>query len=71
MQALSNSSQLDDILDTLKKLSKEEKEIIWAFLEAELKEDEVSDKEAIYQVSEKSLGKDWQKEEENEAWKDL
>lgn len=71
MQALSNSSQLDDILDTLKKLSKEEKEIIWAFLEAELKEDEVSDKKAIYQVSEKSLGKDWQKEEENEAWKDL
>jgi hypothetical protein len=40
-------------------------------LEADQKKDEVSDSKSIYIASEKSLAKDWLKEEENEAWKDL
>lgn len=71
MNTLSIKIQIDDLLDFLKKLSKDEKEIIWAFLEAELKKDEVSDSKTIYLASEKSLAKDWLKEEENKAWKDL
>jgi len=58
-------------LDSLKKLSKDEKEIIWAFLEAELKKAEVSDSKTIYLASENSLAQDWLNEEENKAWKDL
>lgn len=71
MNTLSIKIQIDDLLDSLKKLSKDEKEIIWAFLEAELKKDEVSDSKIIYLASEKSLAQDWLKEEENKAWKDL
>ena len=71
MNTLSIKVQIDDLLDSLKKLSKDEKEIIWAFLEAELKKDEVSDSKTIYLASEKSLAQDWLKEEENKAWKDL
>lgn len=71
MKALSPSIQIDELLDSLKKLSKEDKETIWSFLEADLKKDEVSDSKPIYLASEKSLAKDWLKEEENEAWKDL
>lgn len=71
MNTLSIKIQIDDLLDSLKKLSKDEKEIIWAFLEAELKKDEVSDSKTFYLASEKSLAQDWLKEEENKAWKDL
>lgn len=71
MKALSPSIQIDELLDSLKKLSREDKETIWSFLEAYLKKDEVSDSKPIYLASEKSLAKDWLKEEENEAWKDL
>ena len=71
MKALSTSVQIDELLDSLKKLSREDKETIWSFLEADLKKDEVSDSKSIYLASEKSLGNDWLKEEENEAWKDL
>lgn len=43
MKALSPSIQIDELVDSLKKLSKEDKETFWSFLEADLKKDEVSD----------------------------
>lgn len=71
MKTLALTISMDELFESLKKLSRKDKKAIHSFLESELSKDELSEPDIIYLISEKSLEKDWQKEEENQAWKDL
>ncbi len=71
MKSLALRISMEDLLESLKKLSREDKKVVHLFLESELINDEVHESKDPYLVSEKSLRKDWLTEEENEAWKDL
>jgi hypothetical protein len=62
---------IEDITSILKELSREDKEILYLFLEEELVKPDFNEPTMTYLASEKSLSKDWSRTEEDEAWKDL
>jgi hypothetical protein len=71
MKTLALNISYEDLLESLKKLSRKDKKKIHSFLEAELSKHEVNEPTETYLVSEKSLLKDWLSHTEEQAWKDL
>ncbi len=71
MKTLLLNISLDELLESPKKPPKKDKEAIRSFLGTELSNEVVSEPDLVYTLSEKSLEKDWLKEEEDQAWKDL
>jgi hypothetical protein len=71
MKTLALNISVEDLLETLRKLSNKDKKVIYSFLEAEILKDEVNEPSQVYLLSEKSLEKDWLNEKEDEAWKNL
>jgi hypothetical protein len=71
MKTLALNISVEDLLESLSKLSNQEKKEIHSFLESELLKDEVNEPFETYRLSEKTLSKDWLSREEEEAWKDL
>ncbi|MBA4301998.1 hypothetical protein SAMN03080617_03416 [Algoriphagus alkaliphilus] len=71
MKTLALNISYEDLLESLKKLSRKDKKKIHSFLESELSKHEVNEPTETYLLSEESLLKDWLSQEEEQAWKDL
>ena len=71
MKTLALNISYEDLIESLKRLSRKDKKTIHSFLESELSKDEANESSETYFLSEKSLLKDWLSKEEEEAWKDL
>jgi hypothetical protein len=71
MKTLALNISLEDLFDSLRRLSNKDKKAIYSFLEAEILKEKVKERDQVYLISEKSLEKDWPTEEENQAWKNL
>ena len=71
MKTLALNISLEDLFDSLRRLSNKDKKAIYSFLEAEILKEEVNEPNQVFLISEKSLEKDWLTEEENQAWKNL